>query len=113
MILVDNAIRYTSAGGRVWIATWKDDAQGGFEVKDNGIGIPMEHQEKIFERFYRVDAVRTPGDGGSGLGLSIAKSLIELYGGAITLRSRVGHGSSFIVAFPRASISPELDTETE
>lgn len=104
MILVDNAIRYTPAGGVLHVQMWKDEANGGFEIRDNGIGISPEHQTKIFERFYRVDAVRTPGDGGSGLGLSIARSLTEASGGAITLQSHPGKGSCFSVAFPRADV---------
>ncbi len=106
MILVDNAIRYTPSGGTMWVQLWRDEANGGFEVRDNGIGILPQHQEKVFERFYRVDAVRTPGDSGSGLGLSIAKSLTELYGGEISLRSAPGQGSSFIVSFPLAMMPP-------
>lgn len=104
MILVDNAIRYTPSGGMIHVETWKNEQYGGFEVRDTGIGIPMDAQRKIFERFYRVDDVRTPGDGGSGLGLSIAKALTEACGGVITLRSQLGEGSSFFVAFPLADV---------
>jgi signal transduction histidine kinase len=111
MILVDNAIRYTSSGGAVWVQLWRDHASGGFEVRDNGIGIPLEHQDKVFERFYRVDVARTPGDSGSGLGLSIAKSLTDLYGGEISLRSAPGQGSSFVVSFPRA-VMPQSEGTT-
>jgi signal transduction histidine kinase len=105
MILVDNAIRYTPEGGTIHLQTWKNDRHGGFEVRDNGIGIPMKDQRKVFERFYRVDVARTPGDGGSGLGLSIAKALTEACGGIITLHSELGEGSSFFVAFPRADVT--------
>jgi signal transduction histidine kinase len=108
MILVDNAIRYTPSGGIMWVHLWQDEASGGFEVRDNGIGILLEHQDKVFERFYRVDSVRTPGDSGSGLGLSIAKSLTELYGGKISLCGAPGQGSSFLVSFPRA-VLPQPD----
>lgn len=109
MILVDNAIRYTPAGGNLAIRMWRNRTRGGFEVADNGIGIPSEHQNKVFERFYRVDTVRTHGDGGSGLGLSIAKSLIEVYGGDISLWSEPGKGASFSVSFPCVNISAEDD----
>jgi signal transduction histidine kinase len=105
MIFVDNAIRYTPSGGTMWVQLWRNEAGGGFEVRDDGIGISLEHQDKVFERFYRVDAARTPGDSGSGLGLSIAKSLTELYGGEISLRSAPGQGSSFVVSFPRAVVA--------
>jgi signal transduction histidine kinase len=108
MILVDNAIRYTPSNGTMWVQLWRNETNGGFEVRDNGIGILLEHQDKVFERFYRIDAVRTPGDSGSGLGLSIARSLTELYSGEIILRSAPGQGSSFIVSFPRAAM-PQPD----
>ena len=104
MILVDNAIRYTPAGGVVHVQMRQDETSGGFEIRDNGIGISPEHQAKVFERFYRVDAVRTPGDGGSGLGLSIAKSMTEACGGVIKLQSHPGKGSCFSVTFPRADV---------
>ncbi|GGG83692.1 sensor histidine kinase [Edaphobacter dinghuensis] len=104
MILVDNAVHYTPSGGRVWISTWSAENLCGFTVRDNGVGIAQADQERIFERFYRVDTVRTPRDGGSGLGLSIAKSLVELHGGKIHLSSEVGSGSSFEVYFPRADL---------
>ncbi|MGO4514628.1 ATP-binding protein [Terriglobus sp. 2YAB30_2] len=107
MILVDNAVRYTPAGGSVQIQMWRNGLMGGFSVVDDGIGIPAELQSKVFERFYRVDVVRTSGDGGSGLGLSIAKSLTEAYGGSITLTSEVGKGTNFTVSFPCAEIAAE------
>lgn len=104
MILVDNAVHYTPPGGKIWISTWSEDDLCGFTVRDNGVGIAHADQERIFERFYRVDTVRTPRDGGSGLGLSIAKSLVELHGGKIRLSSEIGSGSSFRVYFPRADL---------
>jgi len=107
MILIDNAIRYTPSGGVIEVRTWDGGNEGGFEVVDNGIGIAPEHQGKVFERFYRVDTVRTHGDGGSGLGLSIAKSLIEAYGGTIVLHSELGKGACFSVAFPCARIADD------
>jgi signal transduction histidine kinase len=104
MILVDNAVHYTPPGGQVWISTWSAENLCGFTVRDNGVGIAQADQERIFERFYRVDTVRTPREGGSGLGLSIAKSLVELHGGKIHMNSKVGSGSSFEVYFPRANL---------
>lgn len=104
-ILVDNAIRYTPPGGNIWIATWVNSEHCGFIVRDTGIGIaPVDH-EQIFERFFRVDKARTPRDGGSGLGLSIAKSLIELHGAKVDLVSAIGHGATFTVGFQRADLS--------
>jgi two-component system phosphate regulon sensor histidine kinase PhoR len=78
-------------------------------VRDTGIGIARTDQEHIFERFYRVDAARTPRDGGSGLGLSIAKSLVELHHGTIQVESAIGRGASFEVAFPCADIYRVVD----
>jgi signal transduction histidine kinase len=104
MILIDNAVHYTPQGGSLWITTWSTESFCGFTVRDNGVGIAVADQQQIFERFYRVDTVRTPGDGGSGLGLSIAKSLVELHGGRIYLDSKVGVGSTFEVSFPRANL---------
>jgi signal transduction histidine kinase len=104
MILIDNAFHYTPAGGSVRITTWSEENRCGFTVQDNGVGIAEADQEQIFERFYRVDTVRTPRDGGSGLGLSIAKSLVELYGGKIHVKSEIGKGSSFAVSFPKADL---------
>jgi signal transduction histidine kinase len=105
MILIDNAIRYSPRGGKIWISTWTSKESCGFVVRDNGNGIAPADQERIFERFFRVDAARTPRDGGSGLGLSIAKSLVDLHGGSIQVESAIGSGASFKVAFPRADIS--------
>jgi signal transduction histidine kinase len=105
MILTDNAIRYSPCGGKIWISTWTGKASCGFIVRDNGIGIAPSDQERIFERFFRVAAARTPRDGGSGLGLSLVKSLVDLHGGSIDVESATGCGASFKVAFPRADVS--------
>jgi signal transduction histidine kinase len=105
MILIDNAIRYTSQRGHIWIETWFDDTVCGFIVRDTGIGISPGDQEKIFERFFRVDTVRTHNDGGYGLGLSIAKSLIDFHHGAIRVDSELGKGASFTISFQRADIT--------
>lgn len=102
MILLDNAVRYTSAGGAITVTTWTENYRCGYTVSDDGIGIAREHQVKVFERFYRVNPARTPGDGSSGLGLAIAKSLLDLHGGSIHLESELGKGSSFEVSFPQA-----------
>jgi signal transduction histidine kinase len=106
---VDNAIRYTPVGGNIWITTWLSEQRCGFTVRDNGIGIAREDQEHIFDRFFRVDAARTPRDGGSGLGLSIAKSLIELHSGTIQVESEIGRGACFKVAFPCAEIPRSVE----
>lgn len=102
MIFIDNAIRYSPECTQITLTTWTNDKECGFAVLDHGIGIPMEHQEHIFQRFYRVDAARTPHDSGTGLGLAIAMGLIASHGGKVTVRSEPGRGSCFTVSLPRA-----------
>jgi heavy metal sensor kinase len=95
--LLDNAVKYTPAGGQVAVklATEKQGAK--ITVTDTGIGIPAEAAPHIFERFYRVDKARSRADGGSGLGLSIAKWVAEAHQGSINLISQPGYGSTFTV----------------
>ncbi len=69
-------------------------------VRDNGIGIPKEDQERIFDRFYRVDKARGRDSGGTGLGLSIVRQLIGMYGGTISVQSEMGKGTEFTVRLP-------------
>jgi heavy metal sensor kinase len=104
MILIDNAVRYSLPKGKIRVENWVTAEQSGFVVRDKGIGIAPEDHERIFERFYRVDTARTPRDGGHGLGLSIAKSLIALHHGTIHVESEIGRGAGFRVAFPRADL---------
>ena len=93
--LVDNAVQYTPEGGRVRISARAGDREAVVSVDDTGIGIPLADQERIFERFYRVDAARSREAGGTGLGLSIAKHIVEAHGGRLWVESEVGHGSKF------------------
>jgi two-component system, OmpR family, phosphate regulon sensor histidine kinase PhoR len=93
--LLDNAIRYTPEGGRVRISADASPREAVVSVDDTGIGIPLTDQERIFERFYRVDAARSREAGGTGLGLSIAKHIVEAHGGRLWVESEVGHGSKF------------------
>jgi heavy metal sensor kinase len=111
MIFIDNAVRYTPAGGSVTLETWTDERFCGFTVSDAGIGLAPEDHHRIFQRFYRVDTARTPRDGGTGLGLAIARGLLEAHHGRITVASQLGHGASFRVAFPRADVEPALQSQ--
>jgi heavy metal sensor kinase len=101
--LVDNAIKYTPEGGTIRVGVRADGAgEALLEVADSGPGIAPEHREKIFERFYRIDADRSRASGGSGLGLSIARWAVGLHGGRIELETTEGKGSAFRVHLPRA-----------
>ena len=97
--LVENAVKYNQDGGLVTIRAGfrQDKGKVLLEVIDLGLGIAPSHQERIFERFFRVDKGRSRAVGGTGLGLSIVKRLVEKMGAKIELRSRVGRGSIFRV----------------
>jgi len=101
--LLDNAIRYSSAGGMVTVKTSLQESAVVISVSDTGIGIPKADQERIFERFYRTDPARSRESGGTGLGLSIAKHMIEAHGGRIKVESEVGKGSTFSIILPIAN----------
>lgn len=96
--LVQNAIRYNNENGKVWISI-DGDSEPTLTVKDNGIGIPVEDQQRVFERFYRVDKSRSKATGGTGLGLAIVKHIVDIHDAKIELESRVGEGTSIRVAF--------------
>ena len=101
--LLDNAIKYTPEGGKVWVRGRVEIGDGSIfliEVADNGPGIPAADQARIFERFYRVDKARSRDSGGAGLGLAIVKHLVELHGGRVTVESSLGQGSKFKLTFP-------------
>jgi two-component system phosphate regulon sensor histidine kinase PhoR len=98
--LLDNAIRYTSAGGQIRVKAVAEKSNIVISVADTGIGIPKADQDRIFERFYRADAARSRESGGTGLGLSIVKHLVEAHGGRIRVESEVGQGSTFYVHLP-------------
>ena len=104
MIFLDNAVRYTPNCGVVSLEIWTNETECGFTVTDTGIGLAPEHHQPIFERFYRVDAARTPRDGGSGLGLAIVLGLLEANKGTVTVESELGRGACFRVAFPRGDL---------
>ena len=102
--LVDNAIKYNRPGGEVKISARADDAQIVVEVKDSGIGISQADQQRIFERFYRVDKSRSRAQGGSGLGLAIVRKIAEEHGGTVSVESTMGEGSTFRITLPRRKI---------
>lgn len=112
MNILDNAIRYTPAGGQVTVAAAREDEQAVITVVDTGVGIPEDQLPFIFDRFYRVDKVRTDGEGGTGLGLAIATSIARMHGGSIEVESRVGQGTIFRVRLPLAG-PPQKPPTTE
>jgi two-component system, OmpR family, manganese sensing sensor histidine kinase len=98
--LVGNALRYTAQGGEVVAALKAEGRDCVVTISDTGIGIPLEHQDKIFERFYRVDPARSRRLGGFGLGLAIAKKIVEEHRGTLGVQSMEGKGTTFIVHLP-------------
>jgi len=103
--LLNNAVRYTPAGGQVSLH-WRrrQDGGGEIEVSDTGIGIAREHLSRLTERFYRVDSSRSRDTGGTGLGLSIVKHVVQRHGGEIDLQSEPGKGSSFRLVLPAVRV---------
>jgi two-component system, OmpR family, phosphate regulon sensor histidine kinase PhoR len=100
--LLENAVQYTQARGRIEVAAETRNGDAVITVADNGIGISQTEQQRIFERFYRVDAARSREAGGTGLGLSIARHIVEAHGGRIWLESNLGEGSRFHFSVPAA-----------
>jgi two-component system, OmpR family, sensor histidine kinase BaeS len=101
--LLDNALRHTPAGGQVTLRAQASGPTVTITVSDTGEGIPAEHLPHLFERFYRVDSARDRVHGGSGIGLAIAKALVEAHGGQIAASSAgPGRGSLVQVTLPRA-----------
>ena len=98
--LCDNAIKYNNEGGRVEVEVAQEGASAAVTVRDTGIGIPPEHQSRVFERFYRVDKSHSKASGGTGLGLSIVKHAVQYHHGTIQLKSEVGKGTEIRVTFP-------------
>jgi two-component system phosphate regulon sensor histidine kinase PhoR len=98
--LMENAIKYTPAGGRISVGALPKDAMVEFFVRDTGIGIPEEDLPRLFERFYRVDKARSRELGGTGLGLAIVKHLVAAHNGLMRVESRVHEGSTFAFTLP-------------
>ena len=100
--LLDNACKYTPAGGKIGVS-WEYEKEGRvvtLRVADNGPGIPPEHHDRLFERFYRVDKGRSREMGGTGLGLSIVKHIMQQHGGNVRVQSALRAGTSFVCTFP-------------
>jgi signal transduction histidine kinase len=103
--ICENAIIYTNDNGLVEITTLKQDNNLVIEVKDNGIGIDESDLEKIFDRFYKVNKARTSNSSATGLGLTMAKLIIEKHGGKITVESKIGVGSTFKIYLPIETVT--------
>jgi len=100
--LLDNAVQYTPPGGSVTVDAQRQGDSAVLSVRDTGIGIPQADRERVFERFYRVDSARSRDSGRTGLGLSIARHIVEAHGGRIWVESEVGSGSAFQFTVPLA-----------
>ena len=100
--LMENAVKYNRENGRVTVRISPDAYQCVISVVDTGIGIPLEHQSRVFERFYRVDKSRSKATGGTGLGLAIVKHIVAQHGASISLESQAGKGTEIRVEFSDA-----------
>lgn len=109
--LVDNAVKYSGPAGRVLLSLQRESGHARIDVEDSGDGIPAEHLQRIFERFYRVDKARERGRGGYGLGLAIARTIALGHGGKLEVHSQVGRGTRFtlLLPLPAADAAPSQD----
>ena len=101
-ILIDNAVKYSPHQTPVMVSVWEQDGEAMLSVKDRGIGIPVQDQPLVFERFHRARNVDDRRFAGMGLGLYVARGIVEQHSGRIWLQSTSGFGSTFFVAMPRA-----------
>ena len=99
--IIDNAIKYTRRGKNVRLSFEEVNGDVVIYVEDNGNGISDEYQDRIFDRFFRIDRSRARDTGGAGLGLSICKDIIDFHHGKIEVKSKSGEGSTFIVTLPK------------
>ncbi len=105
--LLDNAVRFTPSGGAVTVSAHRHNGSVEVRVADTGAGIPQEHLPRLFERFYRADPARSREDGGTGIGLAIARSVVEAHGGHIHAESELGEGSVFTFDLPVAATAKD------
>ena len=101
--LLDNAVKYTPEGGEISLALARQNGNAEIVVRDTGIGIPENDQQRVFDRFYRVDKARSRALGGAGLGLSIVRCIVEAHGGRIQVESATHRGTTFTVSLPLKS----------
>lgn len=111
--LVSNAIKYTPQGGQVLVSAQKQNSSAAINVTDNGLGIPENDLPHVFDAFYRIDRGEVQREEGSGLGLSIVKTIVEQHGGTIEVKSAEGQGSTFIVLLPLVEPEPTSVQLTE
>lgn len=107
--LVDNAIKFNRQGGKVRIS-YEEGARSRIIVEDTGEGIPTQHIDRLFERFYRIDRARSRDMGGTGLGLAIVKHLARAHGGEVSVESKLGEGSVFMIELPLQKPTPVVAT---
>lgn len=104
--LIDNAIKFNCEGGNVRVASEESSQRNRIIVQDTGDGIPAQHLDRLFERFYRIDRARSREMGGTGLGLAIVKHLVRAHGGEVSVRSKLGEGTTFGIDLPRLQNRP-------
>ncbi|MGB9810083.1 MAG: sensor histidine kinase, partial [Caldanaerobacter sp.] len=100
--IVENGIKYTHEGGYVIVGLYEDEEKVYLTISDNGIGISDEVLPKIFDRFARGDTARSKKSGGFGLGLAIAKEIIDMHEGRVNVKSKVGEGTTFEIELPKS-----------
>lgn len=113
MNLLSNALKFTPDDGTITVRGFVTDEYAAFEVQDSGIGIPEEHVDKVFERFHQVDSQQKGKSQGTGLGLSFSKEIVDMHGGSMTLRSKLGEGTTFRVELPRKQETASLDDPSD
>ena len=100
LILLDNAVKYTAEGGSILMTARSSDGDAVVTVSDTGIGVPPDEIDRLFDRFYRVDKARSRAVGGAGLGLSIAREIVDALGGSLKIDSQQGVGTSVTMRLP-------------